>query len=102
MFSFSFNSFAAICGISGIIGFYFYVSAARGESYINTRPESNLDKWYEILVFMNKIVRYRNYVVRFLYLPYCGSNNILTVPTGPFLCVVKINSAIPLSSVSGS
>jgi hypothetical protein len=44
MFSFSFNSLAAICGISGIIGFYFYVSAARGESYINTRPTNNLDE----------------------------------------------------------
>ena len=44
MFSFSFNSLAAIFGISGIIGFYFYVSAARGDSYINTRPNNDLDK----------------------------------------------------------
>ena len=43
MISFSFNSLAAICGISGIIGFYFYVSAARGESSINTYPTKSLD-----------------------------------------------------------
>ena len=47
MFSFSFNSLAAICGISVIIGFYFYVSAARGESSINTRPKSNTDDWFK-------------------------------------------------------
>ena len=40
--SFSFDSFAAICGISGIIGFYFYVSAARGNSSINTRPKDDV------------------------------------------------------------
>ena len=42
------------------------------------------------------------YAAKFLYLPNWGSNNIFTVPTGPFLWVVTINSAIPLSSVSGS
>ena len=55
MFSFSFNSLAAICGISGIIGFYFYVSAARGESYINTRPTNNLDKYKIRLTSLGKI-----------------------------------------------
>ena len=30
-----------------------------------------------------------------------GSNNNLTVPTGPFLCLVTMISVIPLSSVSG-
>ena len=41
--SFSFDPFAAICGISGIIGFYFYVSAARRDSYINTYPKAKSD-----------------------------------------------------------
>ena len=41
------------------------------------------------------------YAARFLYLVYCGSKSNLTVPTGPFLCLVTINSAIPRSSVSG-
>ncbi len=39
MFSFSFDPLAAIFGISGIVGFFFYVSAAKGESSINTGPK---------------------------------------------------------------
>ena len=42
--SFSFDSFAAFCGISGIVGFYFYVSASRNNSYINTCPKNNSDE----------------------------------------------------------
>ena len=38
MFSFSFDPLAAIFGISGIVGFFFYVSAAKGTSSINTKP----------------------------------------------------------------
>ncbi len=38
MFSFSFDPLAAIFGISGIVGFFFYVSAAKRTSSINTRP----------------------------------------------------------------
>ena len=40
MFSFTFDPLAAIFGISGIVGFYFYVSAAKGPSSINTGPKS--------------------------------------------------------------
>ncbi len=36
MFSFNFDPLAAIFGISGIVGFFFYVSAAKGKSSINT------------------------------------------------------------------
>ena len=36
MFSFTFDPLAAIFGISGIVGFFFYVSAAKGKSSINT------------------------------------------------------------------
>ena len=39
MFSFSFDPLAAIFGISGIVGFFFYVSGAKGTSSINTRPK---------------------------------------------------------------
>ena len=44
---------------------------------------------------------YVYYAAKFLYLVNWGSKSNLTVPTGPFLCLVTINSAIPLSSVSG-
>jgi len=43
MFSFSFDPLAAIFGISGIVGFYFFISAARGTSSINTNPTKELD-----------------------------------------------------------
>ena len=43
MFSFSFDPLAAIFGISGIVGFFFYVSAAKGKSSINTGPKPTLD-----------------------------------------------------------
>ena len=39
MFSFTFDPLAAIFGISGIVGFYFYVSAAKGTSSMNTGPK---------------------------------------------------------------
>jgi len=42
MFSFSFDPLAAIFGISGIVGFFFYVSAAKGSSNINTGPKKEL------------------------------------------------------------
>ena len=41
MFSFSFDPFAAICGISGVVGFFLFVSAAKGESRINTGPQKD-------------------------------------------------------------
>ena len=40
MFSFTFDPLAAIFGISGIVGFYFYVSAAKGTSNMNTGPKN--------------------------------------------------------------
>jgi len=43
MFSFSFDPLAAIFGISGIVGFFFFVSAAKGTSSINTNPKKELD-----------------------------------------------------------
>jgi len=39
MFSFNFDPLAAIFGISGIVGFYFYISAAKGTSSMNTGPK---------------------------------------------------------------
>ena len=36
MFSFTFDPLAAIFGISGIVGFFFFVKAASGTSSINT------------------------------------------------------------------
>ena len=39
MFSFTFDPLAAIFGISGVIGFFFFVSAAKGTSNINTKPK---------------------------------------------------------------
>jgi len=45
MFSFTFDPLAAIFGISGIVGFFFFVSAAKGTSSINTGPKnSTLEK----------------------------------------------------------
>ena len=43
MFSFTFDPLAAIFGISGIVGFYFYVSAAKGTSSINTGPKKEFE-----------------------------------------------------------
>ena len=43
MFSFSFDPLAAIFGISGIVGFFFYVSAANGNSSINTGPKKEFE-----------------------------------------------------------
>ena len=43
MFSFSFDPLAAIFGISGIIGFFFYVSAAKGTSSINTGAKKEFE-----------------------------------------------------------
>tara|TARA_Y100001970_G_scaffold216522_1_gene265007 strand:- start:8612 stop:8782 length:171 start_codon:yes stop_codon:yes gene_type:complete len=42
-FSFSFNPLAAIFGISGLVGFIFFVRGAQGESSINTGPKKNWD-----------------------------------------------------------
>ena len=42
-FSFSFNPLAAIFGISGLLGFIFFVSAAKGTSSINTGPKKDWD-----------------------------------------------------------
>ena len=44
MFSFSFDPLAAIFGISGIVGFFFYVSAAKGTSSINTGPRKEFEE----------------------------------------------------------
>ena len=41
MFSFSFDPLAAIFGISGVVGFFFFVSAAKGQSSINTGPKKD-------------------------------------------------------------
>lgn len=41
MFSFSFDPLAAIFGISGLVGFFFFVSAAKGQSTINTGPKKD-------------------------------------------------------------
>jgi len=43
MFSFTFDPLAAIFGISGIVGFFFYVSAAKGTSSINTGPKKDFE-----------------------------------------------------------
>lgn len=43
MFSFTFDPLAAIFGISGVVGFFFYVSAAKGKSSINTFPKKDFD-----------------------------------------------------------
>ena len=43
MFSFNFDPLAAIFGISGIVGFFFYVSAAKGKSSINTGPKKDYE-----------------------------------------------------------
>jgi len=42
MFSFTFDPLAAIFGISGIVGFFFFVSAAKGTSNINTKPKKEI------------------------------------------------------------
>jgi len=43
MFSFTFDPLAAIFGISGIVGFFFFISAAKGTSSIHTKPKKELD-----------------------------------------------------------
>ena len=43
MFSFTFDPLAAIFGISGIVGFFFFVSAANGTSSINTAPKNEVE-----------------------------------------------------------
>ena len=43
MFSFTFDPLAAIFGISGIVGFFFFVSAAKGTSSINTYPKKDFE-----------------------------------------------------------
>ena len=43
MFSFTFDPLAAIFGISGVVGFFFFVSAAKGTSSINTGPKNYFD-----------------------------------------------------------
>tara|TARA_S200000501_G_C20161336_1_gene455942 strand:- start:256 stop:405 length:150 start_codon:yes stop_codon:yes gene_type:complete len=43
MFSFTFDPLAAIFGISGIVGFFFFVKAAKGTSRINTCPKNDFD-----------------------------------------------------------
>ena len=42
MFSFTFDPLAAIFGIAGLVGFVFYVSAAKGISSINTNPKKDV------------------------------------------------------------
>ena len=42
MFSFTFDPLAAIFGIAGLVGFVFFVSAAKGTSSINTSPKKDL------------------------------------------------------------
>ena len=43
MFSFTFDPLAAIFGISGIVGFFFFVSAAKGTSSINTGAKKDFE-----------------------------------------------------------
>ena len=43
MFSFTFDPLAAIFGISGIVGFFFFVSASKGTSSINTGPKKDFE-----------------------------------------------------------
>ncbi len=43
MFSFTFDPLAAIFGISGIVGFFLFVSAAKGTSSINTGPKKDFE-----------------------------------------------------------
>jgi len=43
MFSFSFDPLAAIFGISAIVGFFFFVSASKGTSSINTGPKKDFE-----------------------------------------------------------
>ena len=42
MFSFTFDPLAAIFGIAGIVGFVFFVSAAKGTSSINTSAKKDI------------------------------------------------------------
>ncbi len=43
MFSFTFDPLAAIFGIAGLVGFIFFVSAAKGTSSINTGAKKDLE-----------------------------------------------------------
>ncbi len=43
MFSFTFDPLAAIFGIAGLVGFVFFVSAAKGTSSINTGAKKDLE-----------------------------------------------------------
>ena len=43
MFSFTFDPLAAIFGISGIVGFFFFVKAASGTSSINTGANKDFE-----------------------------------------------------------
>ncbi len=43
MFSFTFDPLAAIFGIAGLVGFIFFVSAAKGTSSINTAAKKDLE-----------------------------------------------------------
>ncbi len=42
MFSFTFDPLAAIFGIAGLVGFVFFVSAAKGTSSINTSAKKDI------------------------------------------------------------
>ena len=42
MFSFTFDPLAAIFGIAGLVGFVFFVSAAKGNSSINTSAKKDI------------------------------------------------------------
>ena len=42
MFSFSLDPLAAIFGIAGLVGFVFFVSAAKGTSSINTSAKKDI------------------------------------------------------------
>ena len=41
MFSFTFDPLAAIFGIGGIVGFFFFVNAAKGTSSMNTAAKAD-------------------------------------------------------------
>ncbi len=43
MFSFTFDPLAAIFGISGIVGFFFFVKAGSGTSSMNTGPKKDFE-----------------------------------------------------------
>ena len=59
MFSFSFDPLAAIFGISGIVGFFFFVSAAKGNSSINTGPKKDFETVKRIESSLLRLVQER-------------------------------------------